>query len=1732
MPVGDDGLRKPRPAVTTVVKARPLPDGVLSLLSFCDTQVTIRDPSGVADDAISRFHMVLDTDAPDSETVAAVADDLDWLLSNSRAANLLLMAYGATGSEVSPLRPLESVFDSVSPRPVPDASTDAEGSKPPITGIGSMGVKASTPISHIGTEPLVTGDTYIMLTPYDASGALWVDPSLSLSLLWEGHEVECVWRESVSFYATSEEVLVDLEATPDHALSLIVRDATTGDTVQSLSASLVVAPHSTPFSREAVLPSHASQGGVSTDIEGEWLAVGYPSANEGAGEVLLYRLGCGVWELAQTLLPSTLPMSSASGFGHHLSVSGTRLAVSVSYPSTDPDTDGEMEGAVAVFSLSLGVWEYETVYTPSCPVNSSVGLPVALSPTHLAVGGCAFGATTGVVYVYTLGDDSGVDPEVLTGPLGTGHFGLSLSLDTYTLAVGSYCPAETGRVFEYDTIGGEWVSSDYALPDTDTHSWHTVSVSGDTLSVGNPMHTVEVMGEGVEGAGAVYMYSRASGVWQQEAIVSRGEEAQQDDWFGLGALSLDTSDGTDRLAVTHQHPGYVSVFERDQEGEYVEVVSLSSSESLLFDAWNTVSSPMALQGDTLVVAALGVGGTDLALYGPSGYTTSVSMPPVTVGVHDAQSLSATVLGTSGVADGVSNVVFCCTSEDGETDMVPGQYVGGTYTNETPFTVESAVSSVYAYAWIATDTCHPHPSSPFTLDQCMYLSDTDYAHVVHAEGMAVSPVTVGDTTVRFSLTDSLSQSVMTGDDTILVGVRWSDDDTYSAAEWLESTGVFEASVQAPSLSGAHTLYALVDGAEVSAGVDVLASPAGAPTATHTTLSPSPLPAVAGVPSQLEVQLVDDAGTVVVSSACEVRVVHAGDDGDVMSPLGSFDPYTSLWALSPTFTDVATSTYSLAVLGCGYTVQTPILTGSVSVQAGGVSSLSTLVSDSAYVGGERTFNILPIDSWGNPILSSPSATWYACLVPTRAASACAEPLIWNGVTQTLDARVAAPDNIAGAYSLGLYPNTSDTVPAIELSVSFTVGSPSPLGSSLTPSAEYIAPGEEVGLTLLLGDAYGNRYPTSKIWVMDMCVTEEGESTVCYNAVYDTSAGTYSLPSTLYLYGTGTTVIEAINPLDVVLATTSVVVGVGDVSASDCSVDTTTCAAGELASVAVTVLDRYGNVVPDLTGHCSVEGLTSDALVFDSDTLLYTVASLAVPESVGTYTLYVQVGDVSLEYPISVHPGQVSKAASSLSLSSTVVGSTSTATLTLFDAYSNPISTEAVSLGYLADGSDAVAMTAQGTGGVYTLDTLVLPTTVGECDVVVTVGDGTQDIYTFPVSLIAGNLSLENAVLGQDSYLAGSSAVFQVSLFDAYGNTASSDGVSVSAGFGSSSAALYSLFPAVPASLGYVSAAKVPVPQGSGSASLHIVVGTESVSFPVSILPDAPSPAASVLTVPDTLYSPSEVDVIVHIRDCYGNPVADTSSYTVSVNATAYPLVPTPDSDSTYTASLSLPYPGDTLLSVWTEDGTQLLSQSPSVTAVRASGETLRSVLRWGSLIVLALTLMVVGPDVFKACPVWWSKAMALCSSGYHSVVETVPTLPSRVVGWAKAARETDWMQWMRDTGTKAADAWQKGLSLIGTQVTALRVWARGDVPMQRTLPPLASVVQVLPTPEPSESEPEPAPPPRALDLTAPLRPVVNYRPADPEKDLFAHIYAGRETTSVPGTPVTTSGTQGVKDPSSWY
>jgi hypothetical protein len=196
------------------------------------------------------------------------------------------------------------------------------------------------------------------------------------------------------------------------------------------------------------------------------------------------------------------------------------------------------------------------------------------------------------------------------GTVVNGLFGSAISTSGDTTAVGRGAnpfQGDKGAVHVYTFDGGAWSSAPQVLTPSDDYATnsedfgYSVSVSGDTMAIGAPFHTIAAQPL-IAFAGAVYIFTRVDGVWAPEGPPIVADDAGPNDHFGA-SVSLSGPYmvvGAPHDKVNDHGPGAAYLFKRGdggfQQAQKLPAIGETSPAA-------TFGRSVSISGERIVVGA-------------------------------------------------------------------------------------------------------------------------------------------------------------------------------------------------------------------------------------------------------------------------------------------------------------------------------------------------------------------------------------------------------------------------------------------------------------------------------------------------------------------------------------------------------------------------------------------------------------------------------------------------------------------------------------------------------------------------------------------------------------------------------------------------------------------------------------------------------------------------------------------------------------------------------------------------------------------------------------------------------------------------------------------------------------------------------------------------------------------------------------------------------------------------
>jgi hypothetical protein len=323
--------------------------------------------------------------------------------------------------------------------------------------------------------------------------------------------------------------------------------------------------------------------------------------------------------LAQSVFTQQGPKLVGTGVGF-FPFQGWSVAVSAVGNTAIVGAPGDNDiGAAWIFTRSKGVWTQQggklLANDAVGPSNPNQGWSVALSAdgNTALVGGIGDNSVTGAVYVYTRSGGNWTQQgsklfanDAVTYPYGSEQgYSVALSADGNTALVGGRADnSYTGATWVYTRSGGVWTQQGAKLVANDAVGQAqqgtsvALSANGNTAIVGGPYDNNNT-------GGAMWVYTRSSGVWTQQgsklvgtgAVGGTGKQGTSVGLSGDGNTAIvggpsDNYDPTSGFAA-----GAAWVFTRSNDVWTQQGTKLVGSDAVQGDSGSRQGNSVAVSGN-------------------------------------------------------------------------------------------------------------------------------------------------------------------------------------------------------------------------------------------------------------------------------------------------------------------------------------------------------------------------------------------------------------------------------------------------------------------------------------------------------------------------------------------------------------------------------------------------------------------------------------------------------------------------------------------------------------------------------------------------------------------------------------------------------------------------------------------------------------------------------------------------------------------------------------------------------------------------------------------------------------------------------------------------------------------------------------------------------------------------------------------------------------------------------
>ena len=357
--------------------------------------------------------------------------------------------------------------------------------------------------------------------------------------------------------------------------------------------------------------------GFSVDVFGDVAIVGAFRDEDGllleTGAAYVYRYDGTQWTEEQKLEASDRGI--LNWFGWEVALEEDIALVT----ARNGDTFANNGGDVTVFRYSAGMWQEETILTPSDQVISDFGFATDIDGDLIAVGapfhsGLVTGTTEGAVYVYRFDGANWNEEDILFGSdlSNQSQFGNAISIDGDRMLVGAFnaddsTSNQAGKLYVFDYDGTGW-NETAVLQSNRSNNIANLGVSvglDGEWAIGGAQLDSELTG----GSGAVFVYRYDGQSWNFHSKLN----ASDGNGFYLFGISAALEGetllvGAENWLGSGGATGKAYLFEYDAMSDtWVETAGFVPDEA---DVGGKFGKSAAMQGGTMILGAPEYSGTE------------------------------------------------------------------------------------------------------------------------------------------------------------------------------------------------------------------------------------------------------------------------------------------------------------------------------------------------------------------------------------------------------------------------------------------------------------------------------------------------------------------------------------------------------------------------------------------------------------------------------------------------------------------------------------------------------------------------------------------------------------------------------------------------------------------------------------------------------------------------------------------------------------------------------------------------------------------------------------------------------------------------------------------------------------------------------------------------------------------------------------------------------------------
>ena len=297
---------------------------------------------------------------------------------------------------------------------------------------------------------------------------------------------------------------------------------------------------------------------VAIDDDGSRVAIGAPRGSNGlvsqCGSVSVYVRSGATWTLETTLYASD--RAANDNFGSAVSFNGDASTLVVGSPFANPNGVSNA-GAAYVFRRIGTTWTQEAkLISPTPLANDSFGnvVDISLTGIRIVIGACLSDpsslSSAGSIFVYSRSSTVWTLEATLTASdmKANNQFGFSVSINGTgdRIATGANLAsvgnkANSGAVYVFTRISGKWGQEAkiiaFDLASTDQFGFSVcLNREGDKLAVGSNLADPA----GISNAGAAYIFNKVGATWTEEVKLTASDKEANDNFGCCVALSSDS----------------------------------------------------------------------------------------------------------------------------------------------------------------------------------------------------------------------------------------------------------------------------------------------------------------------------------------------------------------------------------------------------------------------------------------------------------------------------------------------------------------------------------------------------------------------------------------------------------------------------------------------------------------------------------------------------------------------------------------------------------------------------------------------------------------------------------------------------------------------------------------------------------------------------------------------------------------------------------------------------------------------------------------------------------------------------------------------------------------------------------------------------------------------------------------------------------------------------------------